>query len=70
MDLESVRLFYSPVKVQLNIFLLSFTQKEKLTVVIYDFKLPNEEFELDNDFRTLGFYSLENGDTIILKVIK
>lgn len=46
MDLESVRLYYSSLK------------------------LPNEEFELDNDFRTLSFYSLENNDTIILKIVK
>jgi hypothetical protein len=30
------------------------------------FKKSDTEYELDNDFRTLNFYSIENEDTIVI----
>lgn len=42
---------------------------ESLKLFYFSSKNPSNEFELDNDYRTLGFYAVENEDTIVARKV-
>ncbi|CAF0886026.1 unnamed protein product [Brachionus calyciflorus] len=50
-----------------NLFKANF-MNEEMKLFYTTIKKPSEEYELDNDYRVLNFYSIDNGDTIIARL--
>ncbi|RMZ96709.1 tubulin-specific chaperone E [Brachionus plicatilis] len=55
------------LKVIIRTFFKADFTNENIKLFYKTNKISDEEYELDNDYRVLNFYSIENGDTIIAR---
>ena len=68
-DFESLKLFYFSSKVTASTGSTTLELKPNFVTLFVLFQNTSSEFELDNDYRTLGFYAVENGDTIVARKV-